>query len=208
MIKENKIKESATACKGIKGIRSLSSERVYVHRNLCFAIVAAQVSFLAGIKAVHYKIVCSCVALVLHYFYTAVFVWMLVEGLHLYSKVVQVFGTEKSRAIYYFGFGWVLVTISATADWDGYGTIWAFVGPALAVILVNVVILWMVVRIVMSSAKLENNNEFDHIRAGVKGAMFLLPLLGLTWTFGLLAVKRLVFVLQIKYLTSTNLNSI
>lgn len=50
--------------------------------------------------------VCAIVAAVLHYFYTAVFVWMLVEGLLLYSKVVQVFGTEKSRVTYYCIFGW------------------------------------------------------------------------------------------------------
>lgn len=46
------------------------------------------------------------VAVLLHYCYTAVFIWMLVEGLHLYSKVVRVFGTERSRITYYVCFGW------------------------------------------------------------------------------------------------------
>ncbi|KAK3095258.1 hypothetical protein FSP39_012277 [Pinctada imbricata] len=116
--------------------------------------VGCSVSLLTQIIAVTVftcvGLLCSIVAFVLHYFYTSVFVWMLVEGLHLYSKVVQVFGTEKSRLIYYCGFGWgvplILVTISATADWRGYGTqrscwlstkdgtIWAFVGPAVAII--------------------------------------------------------------------------
>ncbi|XP_060078555.1 adhesion G-protein coupled receptor D1-like [Ylistrum balloti] len=193
-------------------VGTLNSERVYVHRNLCFAIIASQVAFLSGIRAVENKVLCSIVAMILHYFYTAMFVWMLVEGMHLYSKVVRVFSTERSRVIYYCGFGWgvplVLVTISATADWEGYGngkscwlstktgTIWAFVGPAIAIILVNIVILAMVVKVVMSSAKLERNGEFDHIRVGVKGAMFLLPLLGLTWLFGLLAVNEDMIVFQ------------
>ncbi|XP_046555599.1 uncharacterized protein LOC124264863 [Haliotis rubra] len=195
-------------------VGSLNSERVYmyVHRNLCIAIVCAQVTFLAGIDAVQHRLVCAAVALVLHYCYTAVFVWMLVEGLHLYSKVVQVFGTERSRMIYYMTFGWgvpvILVTISAAADWEGYGTehscwlstsrktIWTFVGPALAIIIVNMVILAAVIRIVISSSKLEKHGEYDHIRAGIKGALFLLPLLGLTWVFGLAAVNQRLVVFQ------------
>ncbi|KAL8576912.1 hypothetical protein ACOMHN_067362, partial [Nucella lapillus] len=55
-------------------------------------------------------LVCSVVAVLLHYWYTAVFVWMLVEGLHLYSKIVRVFGTERSRMTYYVCFGWEVET--------------------------------------------------------------------------------------------------
>ncbi|XP_041369651.1 adhesion G-protein coupled receptor D1-like [Gigantopelta aegis] len=193
-------------------VGSLNCERVFIHRNLCIAIGAAQITFLAGIKAVSQSMVCAVVALVLHYFYTAMFIWMLVEGLHLYSKVVQVFGTEKSRIIYYTIFGWgvplVLVVISAGADWEGYGTsyscwlstrrntIWAFVGPALAIMFVNIVILAAVVRIIMASAKLNRLGEYDHIRSGIKGTLFLLPLLGLTWIFGLVAVNEELVVFQ------------
>ncbi|CAL1538788.1 unnamed protein product, partial [Lymnaea stagnalis] len=134
-------------------IRSLNSERVCVHRNLCITIMAAQVTFISGVKAVEDKVLCAVVAVALHYLYSATFVWMLVEGLHLYNKVVRVFGTEKSRIIYYIFFGWgvplILVAISAAVDWEGYGnsrscwlsiqrrTIWAFVGPAAAIIIVS-----------------------------------------------------------------------
>lgn len=62
--------------------------------------------FLFTIHFFVFQFICSIVALLLHYFYSAVFVWMLVEGLLLYSKVVQVFGSEKSRITYYYAFGW------------------------------------------------------------------------------------------------------
>ena len=35
-----------------------------------------------------------------------------------------------------------------------------------------------------------------HIRSGVKAAIFLLPLLGLTWVFGLLAVNQYTIIFQ------------
>ncbi|KAL8576911.1 hypothetical protein ACOMHN_067361 [Nucella lapillus] len=98
--------------------------------------------------------------------------------------------------------------MSAVADWEGYGTqtscwlsterntIWSFVGPALAIIIVNLVILAAVVKIVMATAKLDKHGEFDHIRAGVKAALLLLPLLGLTWVFGLAAVNKDLIIFQ------------
>lgn len=42
----------------------------------------------------------------MHYLYLTAFTWMLVEGLHLYLKVVQVFKTENVKIIYYYIFGW------------------------------------------------------------------------------------------------------
>lgn len=45
-------------------------------------------------------------AVLLHFFFLSAFAWMLVEGLHLYSMVVKVFGSEGSKHIYYYGIGW------------------------------------------------------------------------------------------------------
>ncbi|XP_059152995.1 adhesion G-protein coupled receptor D1-like [Physella acuta] len=191
-------------------IRSLNSERVCVHRNLCISIMAAQLTFICGIKAVSNKLQCAIVALCLHYFYTASFVWMLVEGIHLYNQVVTVFGTERSRTVYYIVFGWgvpvILVAISAAVDWEGYGTayscwlsvqrstIWAFVSPAIAVIIVNLVILVLVLRIVVNSST--KHEDLNHIKAGIKASLFLTPLLGLTWTFGIVAVNKQLVAFQ------------
>ena len=48
----------------------------------------------------------------------------------------------------------------------------------------------MVLRIVISSVKLERPKHRDQITAGIKGTLFLMPLLGLTWVFGLLAINE------------------
>lgn len=49
---------------------------------------------------------CKIMAVLLHFFFLSAFAWMLVEGLHLYSMVVKVFGSEGSKHIYYYGIGW------------------------------------------------------------------------------------------------------
>lgn len=49
---------------------------------------------------------CKVMAVLLHFFFLSAFAWMLVEGLHLYSMVVKVFGSEGSKHFYYYGIGW------------------------------------------------------------------------------------------------------
>ncbi|EMP40303.1 hypothetical protein UY3_02466 [Chelonia mydas] len=89
---------------------------------------------------------------------------MLVEGFHLYSMVIKVFGSEESKHLYYYGIGWgcplVICIISAASAMDYYGehencwlslkngAIWAFAAPALFVIVVNIGILIAVTRVI------------------------------------------------------------
>lgn len=40
---------------------------------------------------------CTAVAVILQYFYTVTFMWMLMEGIILYIKLVKVFGTEDRK---------------------------------------------------------------------------------------------------------------
>lgn len=61
----------------------------------------------------------------LHFFFLAVFAWMLLEGVQLYRMVVQVFNATI-RPLYLFATGYgmplVIVIISAVARPQGYGT--------------------------------------------------------------------------------------
>lgn len=61
----------------------------------------------------------------LHFFFLAVFVWMLLEGVQLYRMVVQVFNATI-RPLYLFVTGYgiplVIVIISVSVRTTGYGT--------------------------------------------------------------------------------------
>lgn len=62
---------------------------------------------LTGASCVHrLQIPCQVLATLLHYFFLSAFAWMLAEGLHLYSMVVRVFGSEDSKHLYYYALGW------------------------------------------------------------------------------------------------------
>lgn len=64
---------------------------------------------------------CKVMAVLLHFFFLSAFAWMLVEGLHLYSMVVKVFGSEGSKHFYYYGIGWGRsLTTTTTRRWLQY----------------------------------------------------------------------------------------
>ena len=52
-----------------------------------------------------FQTACTSVAILLHYFFTAAFSWMLAEGMHLYTKVVSVF-SNGSKLKFYYIIGW------------------------------------------------------------------------------------------------------
>ena len=54
------------------------------------------------------QLACNIIAGVLHYLFLSVFGWMMTEGIHLYFKIIKVYGAEESRLRYYIGIGWGL----------------------------------------------------------------------------------------------------
>lgn len=59
---------------------------------------------LAGLSPL--QVPCKILAILLHFFFLSTFAWMLVEGFHLYSMVIKVFGSEENKLLYYYGIGW------------------------------------------------------------------------------------------------------
>lgn len=180
------------------------SETSIIHLNLVAALAAAQIIFLTGIEATQNKAACKIVAVLLHYFNLVSFTWMLAEGIWLYVMIVRVFESGHSRIKKYCACAWgipfVFVVITLSASFDGYGTdrscwlsvkkgtIWSFVIPVLLIAVANSIILGMVVKEILRLNHPTNteNTKYQSARAGVKSAIVLLPLLGITWLFGVL----------------------
>ncbi|RDD43216.1 Adhesion G protein-coupled receptor L2 [Trichoplax sp. H2] len=193
--------------------RALRSERFEIHKNLIAALALAQIIHIASMQSDYDaadSIRCKIFAISLHYLYLAAFSWMLVEGINLYFMIIRVFNAGKSMTAIYYGIGWglplIVVGVSVAVKFQDYGVnscwlsitsglIWAFIGPAIFIISFNTIILLMVVRIVLHSAtaKVTGNAtdagrlEITNIWSSTKASVILLPLLGLTWVFGVLS---------------------
>ncbi|NXU71387.1 AGRD2 protein, partial [Oreotrochilus melanogaster] len=188
------------------------SERTTVHKNLIFALAAAEALLMFSELAKTNQVMCFMVTASLHLFFMAAFSWMLVEGLLLWSKVVAVNMSEDRRMKFYYVTGWglpvIIVGVTLATSFNKYvadnhcwlniqtNVIWAFVGPVLFILAVNTFVLLRVVMVTVSSARrrskmLTPNSSLENqlgiqIWATAKPVLVLLPVLGLTWVCGVL----------------------
>uniref|UniRef100_A0A096LV63 Adhesion G protein-coupled receptor D1 n=1 Tax=Poecilia formosa TaxID=48698 RepID=A0A096LV63_POEFO len=189
----------------LSSVSTIRNERYHIHANLSFAILVAEILLLISARFEPGTLPCKVMAVLLHFFFLSAFAWMLVEGLHLYSMVVKVFGSEGSKHFYYYGIGWgsplLICVVSATSALKSYGetvncwlslemgAIWAFVAPALFVIVVNIGILISVTRIIsrISGENYKVHGDANAVKLTAKAVAVLLPILGISWIFGVLA---------------------
>uniref|UniRef100_A0A8V1AAS4 Adhesion G protein-coupled receptor D2 n=1 Tax=Gallus gallus TaxID=9031 RepID=A0A8V1AAS4_CHICK len=188
------------------------SERTTVHKNLIFALAAAEALLMFSELAKTNQVLCFLVTAFLHLSFMAAFSWMLVEGLLLWSKVVAVNMSEDRRMKFYYATGWglpaITVGLTLATSFNNYvadnycwlnvqtNVIWAFVGPVLFILGVNTFVLFRVVMVTVSSARrrakmLTLNSSLENqigiqIWATAKPILVLLPVLGLTWVCGIL----------------------
>jgi len=78
--------------------------RNYIHIHLCINLAIAQVIFVVGVDKTgdldeEVPIHCQVIAVLLHYFFLASFMWMLMEGVVLYVVLVRVFVTHTKRYV-------------------------------------------------------------------------------------------------------------
>ncbi|XP_077987449.1 uncharacterized protein LOC144442051 [Glandiceps talaboti] len=203
----------------------LKSQRIIIHANLAMSLLIGQVLFIGGVDATHNPNICAAVAFMLHYFFLAAFSWMLIEGIHLYMKSRMVFGKDVKTWIF-FVLGWglpaVIVSITFAVRHDGYGEegsgkcwlstehglTWAFIGPVLAIILINTIILGLVIRVFMTLKANADKTERERIKVGLRAILMLQPLLGLSWLFGLFGVNEHTVVFQYLFVLCNSLQGV
>ncbi|XP_077586535.1 adhesion G protein-coupled receptor B3 isoform X5 [Stigmatopora nigra] len=136
--------------------RYIRSERSIILLNFCLSIICSNILILVGQTQTHNVGVCIMTTALLHFFFLASFCWVLTEAWQSYMAVT---GKVRTRLIRkrFLCLGWGLPALVVAVSMGftktkGYGTplycwlslegglLYAFVGPAAAVVLVNMVI--------------------------------------------------------------------
>nr|XP_015218394.1 PREDICTED: adhesion G protein-coupled receptor B3 isoform X3 [Lepisosteus oculatus] len=136
--------------------RYIRSERSIILINFCLSIICSNILILVGQTQTHNMGVCTMTTAFLHFFFLASFCWVLTEAWQSYMAVT---GKVRTRLIRkrFLCLGWGLPALVVAISMGftkakGYGTpqycwlslegglLYAFVGPAAAVVLVNMVI--------------------------------------------------------------------
>lgn len=185
----------------------LDSKQMHaIHRQLAIALCVAQTLFLIGVDRTLVPspdALCTTIAVLLHYFFLCTFAWQLVEGIHLYIFIVKVFYNKKLVWLYYpLGWGVPAVVVAITLGvrfcnygsehycWitDGDGTNWAFHGPVIAVLVVNIVIMVIVSSVIFRAARKKENPDTCLVCTLLHASLVLVPILGISWALGFFVV--------------------
>ncbi len=172
--------------------------------NICFIIGAAIAAKEQPTTEAH----CSAPVFFMHYFYLALFFWMLMSALLLFYRTVMVL-SQMSRAkmmviAFIVSYGAPLlitvITVASTAghqkytskqacwlNWSDSMALLAFVIPALTIVAINllvlIVVLYKMLRRGVGSAT--QPDEKHALVVIARCVAFLTPIFGLTWGFGI-----------------------
>ncbi|XP_078702564.1 uncharacterized protein LOC144928211 isoform X2 [Branchiostoma floridae x Branchiostoma belcheri] len=203
-----------------KQLRQTRPQHILI--NLCVALLATLIIFLAGISATSSPVGCTVVAFFLHYFLLAVFMWMAIEAFNMYLAFVKVLGAHVSKfllkaAIIAWGLPFVIAIITLVVDvpstypdgqetyrstsfcWlQGNQLYFGFLLPAGLILLFNTIVYIMVISKLVCRGRTKGRVA-DPRQGGTKQqlriAIAVMVLVGLTWIFGFFMISdgRIVF---------------
>uniref|UniRef100_A0AAY4BKL0 Adhesion G protein-coupled receptor B3 n=1 Tax=Denticeps clupeoides TaxID=299321 RepID=A0AAY4BKL0_9TELE len=184
--------------------RYIRSERSIILINFCLSIICSNILILVGQTQTHNAGVCTMTTAFLHFFFLASFCWVLTEAWQSYMAVT---GKVRTRLIRkrFLCLGWGLPALVVAISMGftkakGYGTpqycwlslegglLYAFVGPAAAVVLVNMVIGILVFNKLVSRDGILDKKLKHRAGASLWSSCVVLPLLALTWMSAVLAM--------------------
>ncbi|XP_042200538.1 adhesion G protein-coupled receptor E1-like [Callorhinchus milii] len=193
--------------------RTLQRETRTIYLNLSVSLFLAELLFVTGITRTSNKISCAIIAGALHYLFLAAFTWMFLDGLQLFLLVKNLSRMKASHSsrlremgLYAFGYGIpaIIVGISAAVNPGGFGSprfcwlqlqrgfIWSFIGPVIAIILINTILfigtLWTL-REKLSGLNTQVSKIKDKRMLAFKavGQVFVL---GCTWILGVFHFQK------------------
>ncbi|XP_060084154.1 adhesion G protein-coupled receptor L3-like [Ylistrum balloti] len=201
--------------------RYIKNDRSKLVMNLCVAVTVAYILFLVGLDHTDNNVICTVITAFLHFFFLAIFCLMLADGIQLLRRTTVVMNV-KSRLKWLLLIGWGLpviivgITIGVKHN-GGYhstkycwltitdGVIYSFVGPVLAVIVVNVIVMVLVLKALLTSQFIMTKTQRQKIVSAIRSVCVLLPVLGITWFFGILSINDDTIVFQYLFAVSNSL---
>ncbi|XP_066533132.1 adhesion G protein-coupled receptor F4-like isoform X2 [Hoplias malabaricus] len=182
--------------------------------NIALSLLIADICFIIAANIVNYGEPtpvgpCSAATFFMHFFYLALFFWMLFSALLLFYRTIMVFsGVSKCTMMiiaFTLGYGAPLliavITVAVTAggggyvpkqnacwlNWDQTKALLAFVIPALTIVAINflimIVVLYKMLRRGIGATT--QPDETHAILVIARCVAILTPLFGLTWGFGI-----------------------
>ncbi|XP_045554024.1 calcitonin gene-related peptide type 1 receptor [Salmo salar] len=181
--------------------KSLSCQRITLHKNLFFSFVLNSVITIIWLTAVASNqglvqsnpVSCKVIMFIHLYLFGCNYFWMLCEGIYLHTLIVVAVFSEKQHLMWYYLLGWGFPLIPALIHaiarsyyyndncWISSNTSLLYIihGPICAALLVNLFFLLNIVRVLITKLKVTHQAESSLYMKAVRATLILVPLLGI-----------------------------
>lgn len=186
----------------IRGVQTNSNS---IHRNIVICMFFTQIFYTIAMElrnSLSQKgFSCTLMAIFLHYFYLSQFSWLFVESIHLYRMLTEIRDINHGPMRFYYSLGYALpaiivgLTVGVRADQYGHylfcwlsineGIIWSMLIPIALSMIASIVI--FIYSLKASVQIKETISDYGNLKTLLWLSMILLPLLGASWIFSLMA---------------------
>ncbi|XP_055996543.1 uncharacterized protein LOC125683740 isoform X1 [Ostrea edulis] len=210
-----------TICVYVIVWKSIKSDQNVLIICLCVSLFLAYLLLLAGVDNSQNEAACVVVTALLHYLLLLTFFMMLGVGTIFFMNVTVLFYAmhitnkfnSRSRLKWILGFATciplVIVFITLGSCWNtkyhadtfcwlsvSSGAIYAFIAPVLVIFVLNICIIVSLVRVMFLTTKMKNAEIKEKARYALRSVCTLVPVLGVTWVFGIFAINEDAVVFQ------------
>ncbi|XP_078329616.1 uncharacterized protein LOC111112680 [Crassostrea virginica] len=210
--------------------RFIKSEQNIMMLNLCASLVVAYVIFISAVEKTEHEGLCIAITAILHYLFLVTFFNMLGIGIHYFMSItvtyyaMYVANNFKSKSrVHWFLIGvWgiplpITLTCMGVFWGKGYhlkfycwlstesGSLYMFIIPVCLIALMNLLIIVSLVKILCATSVMAKSSLQKKAASGLRSLGTLLPVLGVTWLFGILAVNEKTNVFQYLFVIANSL---
>uniref|UniRef100_A0A8D0L2U0 Calcitonin gene-related peptide type 1 receptor n=1 Tax=Sphenodon punctatus TaxID=8508 RepID=A0A8D0L2U0_SPHPU len=181
--------------------KSLSCQRITLHKNLFFSFVCNSIVTIIWLTAVANNqqfvatnpVSCKVSQFIHQYLMGCNYFWMLCEGIYLHTLIVVAVFVEKQHLMWYYLLGWgfplIPACIHAVARSLYYNDncwisseshlLYIIHAPICAALVVNLFFLLNIVRVLITKLKVTHQAESNLYMKTVRATLILVPLLGI-----------------------------
>ncbi|XP_062593924.1 adhesion G-protein coupled receptor G4-like [Saccostrea cucullata] len=210
--------------------KQVKSDQNIMLLNLCGSLVVSYIVFIVAVEKTENEGVCIFITALIHYLFLVTFFCMLSMGIYYCMSITVTFYAmyvannfkSKSRVQWFLLGSWgiplIIAAITLGAFWGNdyhlkhycwlsmeSGSLFLFIVPVCVIAVMNIMIMVSLIRVLCASSAMTKSSLQKKAASGLRSLGTLLPVLGVTWIFGVLAVNESAEIFQYIFIIANSL---
>ncbi|XP_062601623.1 adhesion G protein-coupled receptor L1-like [Saccostrea cucullata] len=201
--------------------------------NLCGSLVVSYIVFISAVEETSNESLCIAITAIIHYLFLVTFFCMMGIGIYYFMSITVTYHALRvannfksiSRVRWFLLGGWgiplLIAGVTLGAFWGkGYhlknycwlsmesGSLYLFIVPVCLIAVLNIIIIVSLIRVLLATSTMVNSSLYRKAASGLRSLGTLVPVLGVTWIFGILAVNDRAEIFQYIFIIANSLQGL